>query len=526
MAEDLYVVGLSLQTQQLQQGVQQATRGLQTLGQAEDKLTQQTKQAEQATQALGRSQATLGQSAGRATQGLTQQTNVLQTLGRGVQTVSGLWVTFGAYLGGQFVRSVTHTVTQMEGLRASFRAITGSAEGSQRELGFVAETAQRLGLDITTLAESYRGFAAASRGTTLEGQRSREVFTAISEASATLGLSSEQTGRALTALQQIMSKGKVSAEELRGQLGEALPGAFQIAARAMGVTTAKLDEMLVAGTLISDTFLPKFAAQVRKELGEASTQAAERAGAGMTRLWNVMKQVTGVTFAPVVKEVDRLAGSLATLATNIARLPGAFARERAQLGTLAGLSPEQQRALTPAEVERFATQRTEYLTADQIAAQNRRMADRVRLGFESAAGDFPFGGPSSGLLPDDPAKKRTDELTASLKQQTDASRRWRKSRARSTFPPYSAYASTPPSSARRFRRIPSVYASSRVSCARIKPLSRPPKRAWKKKRPSTPPLRRGRRHLSRMSNSSARNSNAPMRRSKPLKTASKLEKNS
>ncbi len=63
----------------------------------------------------------------------------------------------------------------------------------------------------------------------------------------------------------MISKGKVSAEELRGQLGERLPGAFQIAARASGVTTSQLDEMLQKGQVLSEEFLPLFAAQLEKE---------------------------------------------------------------------------------------------------------------------------------------------------------------------------------------------------------------------------------------------------------------------
>jgi len=40
------------------------------------------------------------------------------------------------------------------------------------------------------------------------------------------------------------SKGVVSMEELRGQLGEALPGALQAAASGMGVTTVDLIKLV------------------------------------------------------------------------------------------------------------------------------------------------------------------------------------------------------------------------------------------------------------------------------------------
>ena len=49
----------------------------------------------------------------------------------------------------------------------------------------------------------------------------------------------------MLALAQMASKGTVQAEELRGQLGERLPGAFKIAAAAMGVTQAELVSLRV-----------------------------------------------------------------------------------------------------------------------------------------------------------------------------------------------------------------------------------------------------------------------------------------
>lgn len=54
---------------------------------------------------------------------------------------------------------------------------------------------------------------------------------------------------ALQALVQMMGKGKVSMEELRLQLGDALPGAMKIVSDALGVTTDELYEMVEAGEL-------------------------------------------------------------------------------------------------------------------------------------------------------------------------------------------------------------------------------------------------------------------------------------
>lgn len=179
------------------------------------------------------------------------------------------------------MQDVVKVGIEMQNLRQSFAAISGGAQAGNREFQFVVQTANRLGLELQSVAGQYRSLSAATRGTALEGTATRELFTALSRAAQTYGLSTEQLGRALTAMQQIISKGKVSMEELRGQLGEALPGAMQIAARAFGTTTKGLEDMIAKG-LDAAEFTRRFTAQLNTEV----PTAAARAGAGFVQLGN------------------------------------------------------------------------------------------------------------------------------------------------------------------------------------------------------------------------------------------------
>lgn len=103
-----------------------------------------------------------------------------------------------------------------------------SARGSVREIAYLRTITNELGLAFGSTATAYSQFQAAARGTALEGEKSRAVFESIAKASAVMGLSAEQSSGVLLALQQMISKGTVQAEELRGQLGERLPGALRI----------------------------------------------------------------------------------------------------------------------------------------------------------------------------------------------------------------------------------------------------------------------------------------------------------
>ncbi|MBI2801236.1 MAG: tape measure protein [Gammaproteobacteria bacterium] len=176
-------------------------------------------------------------------------------------------------------RSVFNVAAEFQQLGNSMRAVTGSSDVATRELAFVRAEAERLNLPLDVATRQFVQLSAAANGTTISGEGARKVFTALAEAGVVLGLNSEQLSGSFLALQQIISKGTVSAEELRGQLGERLPGAFQIAARAVGVTTAELGKLLATGSLSSDAFVLRFAAQLKKEFG-AGVPAAVKSSQG------------------------------------------------------------------------------------------------------------------------------------------------------------------------------------------------------------------------------------------------------
>lgn len=194
-----------------------------------------------------------------------------------------------ASLGAAFgARAFIDANASMQSLRLALAQVTGSSAAAGIEFDFVRAESQRLGIELGVAAKSYLNLAASAKGTTLEGRATQSVWSAVAGAMARLGKSSADTDGALLAISQIMSKGTVSAEELRGQLGERLPGAFQIAARSMGFTTAEFGKMLEAGSIASDEFLPKFAAELNKTFGGGSE--IDTFNANLARLKNSLTE--------------------------------------------------------------------------------------------------------------------------------------------------------------------------------------------------------------------------------------------
>lgn len=189
---------------------------------------------------------------------------------------------------GAIVKESIDAALAVERLNRMYAAGVGDANLAGREMEYVKGVVNRLGLDMLTTAESYGKFLAAARGTTLEGEKGRKVFESVSSASTALGLTTDATSGIFNALQQMMSKGAVQAEELRGQLGERLPGAFKMSADAMGMTTAQLGKQLELGNITADELLPKLALQLDKTYGKAAVEGANSAQASINRMNNAM----------------------------------------------------------------------------------------------------------------------------------------------------------------------------------------------------------------------------------------------
>ena len=188
-------------------------------------------------------------------------------------------------------KSIVDAGIQLEQMRNRMLAATGDARVAANALGYVRDEAERLGLDVRTASDGFAGFAASALRAGLTLQQTKDIFSGVSEAAVAMRLPVEQTSLVFKALEQMAGKGVVSMEELRGQLGDALPGAFEIAAKAMGKTTAEFSKMVANGQVMSADFLPKFGDAVRRELGGSVEEASQSAQAAFNRLGNALLEL-------------------------------------------------------------------------------------------------------------------------------------------------------------------------------------------------------------------------------------------
>ncbi|KKN90084.1 hypothetical protein LCGC14_0231970 [marine sediment metagenome] len=215
-----------------------------------------------------------------------------QTFGAAIKTVNLKMLAFIGIIAGMilgFVKlfpAIIRAHLELDKIRRTLKFATGSAALAGETFEFLREVTGRLGLNFVAAAEQFSKFAAAARGTSLEGEKVKEVFESVSMAATVLSLTADETAGVFRALQQMVSKGTVQAEELRGQLGERLPGAFILAAKAMGVTTRQLGKMLEQGEVLAEELLPKLSKLLKEVFGPDVIGASNSLRAAIEKLKN------------------------------------------------------------------------------------------------------------------------------------------------------------------------------------------------------------------------------------------------
>lgn len=178
------------------------------------------------------------------------------------------------------------TIAESEKLSRALNAVYKDSRIAAQQMQFLRNTAVGAGVAVGDLQPNFVKFVAATRSANISMQVTNDLFAATTRAAGTLGLSGEQVGGMLEALAQMASKGTVSMEELRQQLGDRLPGALSLVAKGLGLTEAQLIKLVEAGQLSARDLFPALTQSLKTMHGEVS---------GLNVTWQNFKNVlTGV----------------------------------------------------------------------------------------------------------------------------------------------------------------------------------------------------------------------------------------
>lgn len=194
----------------------------------------------------------------------------------------------GAYFGFQTLRNIVDTGARLQMLQRSVQGLTGSGKDWQ----FIEQQALKYGVSLNTVAMGYRNFYSSAKMAGFNSQQIQGMYGDLLLSTRSIGASSEQTGGALLALEQMISKGTVSMEELRRQLGNSIPGAFEIGAKAMNMTTQQFNDFVTHGKLASNVFVPLFIKQLKKTYAGGWKDVEQTVSVAMGRVGAAWEKLT------------------------------------------------------------------------------------------------------------------------------------------------------------------------------------------------------------------------------------------
>lgn len=198
--------------------------------------------------------------------------NTIRTLGAGVMFVFS---------------SIIKELDKLQGFNAIMSVSTKSTDDVAASYNFLRRTADQLGVQFDSLTSNYAKLVAALPPGVRGLQTAEKVFMGTAMAARTLHATGQDTQLMFYALTQIASKGVVSMEELRRQLGEKLPGVMQIAAKALNTLPESLEAAVRKGIVSSEKFLPIFGDALIRTFAESSEKASISVSAAIARLSNV-----------------------------------------------------------------------------------------------------------------------------------------------------------------------------------------------------------------------------------------------
>ncbi len=179
---------------------------------------------------------------------------------------------------------------------------------------FIRGLADKTGLNISEGLSSYAKFAAGAQGS-MSQEQTQELFGNATAMSRLMGLSNDELNGILKAFEQMASKGKIQAEELRGQLGDRMAGAFKLFAEALGMTATELDKAMKDGKILSSDTLPKVAKQMGLMIDKAGgwAEVAKSTQTALGKLANNWDDTLVRVFSGSQDELNGFLSSLSNL---------------------------------------------------------------------------------------------------------------------------------------------------------------------------------------------------------------------
>ena len=206
---------------------------------------------------------------------------------------------------------------EIQKLQIALKGVTKTQDDFTYGLNVISTTSEKLNVPLKASTKQFTTLAASVLGSGGTIQQAEQVFTGVSNAIKATGGNAEDVQSAIRAMSQIFGKGKVSAEELQGQLGERLAGAVVKFAEANGSSLQKLQKDLRDGVVGLDQIM-KFTGKLNEDFAataEKVSNSTADAGQRLKTTMDRLKFAVGSILQPIGAEFQRVFGNIVAFIT-------------------------------------------------------------------------------------------------------------------------------------------------------------------------------------------------------------------
>lgn len=255
---------------------------------AQDRVTLQLSVDDNMTQAMNRAATAINGlhgPTGKATSGFSKMQASIVTMNQAFELVGRVARTVStAFL------AVVETADQFKRAEIQLTNLTGSSQDAGDAMDFLIGLSQKAPVSIDKLQNAFVKLTATGI------ENTERALTAVTDAVAAFGGSDQELQRATVAISQMAGKGVISMEELRQQLGEAIPTAIQIMARELDLTTAELFKKVELGALDATTGINALIDGFEKDFSGSAEKMMDTWGGAtkqMSTAWDLFLRALG-----------------------------------------------------------------------------------------------------------------------------------------------------------------------------------------------------------------------------------------
>lgn len=157
----------------------------------------------------------------------------------------------------------------LSGMETGANSFAEAQRKANDELSGLLKTSAKAPYSLDAILDSYTKLRTGGIDNTVESMK------ALMDTASMSGATSDQLKHASVAIQQMAGKGVISMEELRGQLGEAVPQAMNIMSRAVGMNMNDMVKLISTGGMEATSALKLFFREMKLENDGAAIDIAD-----------------------------------------------------------------------------------------------------------------------------------------------------------------------------------------------------------------------------------------------------------